>query len=172
VGPVSVRSLRRYSAGRSRSLNAMAANFRLEADCGEAVERGLPNGEVTDRVLDVQGGYEASICSVGSTLTCLPGASRSPRQLGPVRSSFGARTRWTPCSPGTSPDGCSSQDAPLVKARFTTASSRPVERAAEGHAPAHRDTVNQPLRQGCSRAATDLDGSGRCGASSAGHLDG
>jgi hypothetical protein len=26
-----------------------------------------------------------------------------------VRSSFGARTQWTRCSPGTSPDGCSSQ---------------------------------------------------------------
>jgi hypothetical protein len=138
----------------------MAANFRLEADCGEAVERGLPNGEVTERVLDVQGGYEASICSVGSTLTCLPGASRSPRQLGAVRSSFGASTRWTPCSPGTSPDGCSSQDAPLVKARFTTASSRPVERAAEGHAPAHRDTVNQPFGKAAherQRILTDLD---------------
>ena len=29
--------------------------------------------------------------------------------MDPVLSSFGARTRWTRCLPGTSPDGCSSQ---------------------------------------------------------------
>src|SRR5688572_29587336 len=42
----------------------MATNSRLLADWGEAVERGLPGGEVADRVLDMQGGHEGSICSV------------------------------------------------------------------------------------------------------------
>jgi hypothetical protein len=46
-----------------------------------------------------------------STLMRLSGASRSSRQMDPVQSSFGARTRWTRCWLSTSPDGCSSQGA-------------------------------------------------------------
>ena len=45
------------------SLNAMATNSRLEADWGEVVERGLPGGEVADRVLDVQGGHDGGYCT-------------------------------------------------------------------------------------------------------------
>jgi hypothetical protein len=56
----------------------MATNARLEADCGEAVERGLPDSEVADRVFDVQGGHDAPR---SSSLVVHRGSGEAPRRF-------------------------------------------------------------------------------------------